>query len=174
MTYERIVLFGRPGSGKSTFATKLGQALRLPVFHLDKYFFDANWVERPKKDFLADVDRLVEEDRWIIDGNSLKYAMHTRLQRAQIAVCFMQPFHVCLWRIIKRRFFPNNFDDRAKGCDEKVTRMLIEYTWSYPERIRDMEECILPLYPKLPFFICQNEADLADVERILTTNETEG
>ena len=35
---NRIMVFGRPESGKSTFATKLGAALGIPVHHLDRHF----------------------------------------------------------------------------------------------------------------------------------------
>jgi adenylate kinase family enzyme len=44
--YIRICIFGRPGSGKSTFAHKLHLKTGLPLYHLDRYFFVANWVER--------------------------------------------------------------------------------------------------------------------------------
>jgi adenylate kinase family enzyme len=38
-SFKRIMIFGRPGSGKSTFATWLSRALNLPLHHLDKHFY---------------------------------------------------------------------------------------------------------------------------------------
>ena len=38
---QRIMIFGRPGSGKSTFAVELALKLNLPLYHLDKYFVTA-------------------------------------------------------------------------------------------------------------------------------------
>jgi adenylate kinase family enzyme len=49
---KRIMIFGIPGSGKSTFAAKLSQQLGLPLFHLDKYFFTRDWQERDYDEFL--------------------------------------------------------------------------------------------------------------------------
>ena len=37
---KRIALIGLPGSGKSTFAVKLGKRLAIPVHHLDKHMFE--------------------------------------------------------------------------------------------------------------------------------------
>ena len=49
---KRIMIFGLPGSGKSTFAVRLARLLHLPVVHLDKYFFIHNWNKRDHEDFL--------------------------------------------------------------------------------------------------------------------------
>lgn len=35
---QRIMIMGRPGSGKSTFSIKLQTMLNIPLFHLDKHF----------------------------------------------------------------------------------------------------------------------------------------
>ncbi len=35
---ERVVVLGRGGAGKTTFAVQLGQLLGLPVLELDRYF----------------------------------------------------------------------------------------------------------------------------------------
>lgn len=49
---NKIMVFGLPGSGKSTFATKLAQSLNLPIYHLDRHFYVENWVERDYQEFL--------------------------------------------------------------------------------------------------------------------------
>jgi len=49
---KKIMIFGRPGSGKSTFALDLQKMLNIPLRHLGKYFFRDNWVERDYDEFL--------------------------------------------------------------------------------------------------------------------------
>lgn len=49
---KKVMIMGRPGSGKSTCSIQLQQILDIPLFHLDKYFFEANWVPRNYQDFL--------------------------------------------------------------------------------------------------------------------------
>lgn len=66
------MIIGRPGSGKSTFSIMLQKSLNIPLFHLDKYFFIADWVPREYEDFLSLQKELVAKPCWIIDGNSSK------------------------------------------------------------------------------------------------------
>ena len=40
------------GVGKSTFARKLGEALKINVYHLDTLYWKRNWVEATLEDFL--------------------------------------------------------------------------------------------------------------------------
>jgi adenylate kinase family enzyme len=45
---KRIIIIGSSGGGKSTLARQLGDITGLPVIHLDKVFWNPNWVETPK------------------------------------------------------------------------------------------------------------------------------
>ena len=47
---ERIMVIGRPGNSKSTYTRKLHQRPGMPLHHLDRHFFLANWVERADTD----------------------------------------------------------------------------------------------------------------------------
>ncbi|WP_158617391.1 hypothetical protein [Legionella sp. km772] len=53
------MIIGRPGSGKSTFSVQLQKKLNLPLFHLDKYFFEKNWVERDYQEFLSSQKEMI-------------------------------------------------------------------------------------------------------------------
>jgi hypothetical protein len=66
------MIFGIPGSGKSTVAVKLSGLLHLPVFHLDRYFFIEGWKERDYEEFLKIQKELAEQESWIIDGNATR------------------------------------------------------------------------------------------------------
>ena len=66
------MIFGRPGSGKSTFANKLSKEINTPLYHLDKYFYVDNWIERDYQEFLQVQQDIVNQPSWIIDGNSTK------------------------------------------------------------------------------------------------------
>jgi adenylate kinase family enzyme len=39
---ERIAIVGSGGSGKSTLARTLGEVLHVPVYHLDKLYWQPN------------------------------------------------------------------------------------------------------------------------------------
>ena len=50
---RRVLVLGCPGAGKSTLARSLGEALSLPVVHLDKLWWKSGWVNRTEGEFDA-------------------------------------------------------------------------------------------------------------------------
>ncbi len=46
------MIFGRPGSGKTTFAFQLSQKTGLPLYHIDRHFYIDNWIARDYKGLL--------------------------------------------------------------------------------------------------------------------------
>ena len=86
----RIMIFGCPGSGKSTFALTLHQAAGIPLYHLDKYFYTTNWFERDYAEFLAIQQSLIDTKSWIIDGNCLK-SLAMRYKKADLILYFNYP-----------------------------------------------------------------------------------
>lgn len=59
---SKIMIFGRPGSGKSTFSDALHKQTGLPLHHIDKYYFVENWVERDRQEFLDIQQSIVDTD----------------------------------------------------------------------------------------------------------------
>ena len=47
---ERVAIVGPGGAGKFTFVRSLGEQTRLPVFHLDRFFWKPGWVETPREE----------------------------------------------------------------------------------------------------------------------------
>lgn len=112
---NRIMVFGLPGSGKSTFSTCLAKSLNVPIYHLDKYFFVENWKVREKSVFLKIQQDFVDQSQWVIDGNAMG-SLEMRFQKADAAIYFRYPRFVCMWRLLRRRFQNWHLDDLAQGC----------------------------------------------------------
>ena len=66
---KRVLVIGSGGAGKSTFATRLGARLGLPVIHLDRVYWQPGWVETPKDEWLRKVEEMCAADAWVMDGN---------------------------------------------------------------------------------------------------------
>ncbi|OYZ36510.1 MAG: DNA topology modulation protein [Alphaproteobacteria bacterium 16-39-46] len=159
------MIFGRPGSGKSTFALKLHKATKLPLHHLDKHFFEENWIERDYQEFLNIQQALVDQEAWIIDGNSLK-SLEMRYGRADTALYFNFPIGQCYWRVFKRLFDKNpEIDDRAEGCRETVKMDLLRYIWRVPKRVALYLDFLRETYPNVRFIEIKSKRDLKKLEQ---------
>jgi adenylate kinase family enzyme len=172
MRYKRIMIFGRPGSGKSTFAWELNRLTKIPLYHLDKYFFTSNWNKRDYAEFMQDQISIVNTDSWIIDGNCTK-SLATRYERAEICIYFNYSKLLCVWRILKRMLHDRtHIDDRADDCPEVVRWNLITYLWTFEVRVRDMISNLQRKFPNVKFVEINNSQQLDELKKILA-NENE-
>lgn len=65
----KVAVVGYAGSGKSTFARRLGDALCIPVQHLDQVFYTSNWQERDKGEARDLAEAFLDvNDAWVVDG----------------------------------------------------------------------------------------------------------
>jgi adenylate kinase family enzyme len=169
---KKTMIFGRPGSGKSTFSYELHKILNVPLYHLDKYFFVSNWVPRDFQEFLTIQQSNVNERAWIIDGNSTK-SLEMRYAKADLVLYFNYSRFICLWRILKRlRYKSPKIDDRANGCKERVPLGLIGYMWTFQNRV-DMQLNLFKIkYPNTRFIEIKNDKELRDLRKSFNENSS--
>ena len=103
--YQRVLVIGCPGSGKSTFARRLHELTDLPLCHLDMLFWRADKTTCSKEELSAKLEEVLQTERWIIDGNYSR-TMERRLQRADAVFFFDLPTEMCLDGVRKRRNQP--------------------------------------------------------------------
>lgn len=141
---KRILIIGSSGAGKSTFARHLGKATGLEVIHLDKLFWNPNWVETAKDEWKEKVEKALQGDSWIIDGN-FGGTMEIRLPACDTVIFLDMPRTLCVYRILKRVAFyrRGSRPDMAQGCDEKFDWEFIKWVWNYPARSKPKVEALL-------------------------------
>lgn len=165
--YRRIMIFGCPGSGKSTYAHQLHQQTGLPCHHLDKIFFTANWAEQKTSLFLAQQQTLVQSSQWIIDGNCLD-SLDMRWQKADLVLYFNFSRVRCLVGIAQRILLPNPLIlDRAPGCVDGFNRKLLHYLWHFDQRVEPIIATLRQRYPKTPFTRIQSSRALSAVQTMI-------
>lgn len=154
MRMQRIVIVGSSGSGKSTLTRELGKKLDLPIVHLDKYYWHPGWVSTPTPVWQEKVAELVQDEKWIMDGN-YRCTLDMRLQVADTIVFLDLPRWVCAYRAIKRRIQYRNKPrpDMAEGCQETLFKPdfpeFLLRIWDYPNRAKpDVEKQLLALDPR--------------------------
>lgn len=154
------MIFGKPGSGKSTFAVNVAKNFDFPVYHIDQYFFTNHWKERDKHEFLSILQSQISQNQWIIDGNALTY-LSIRYQKCDLAIYFDLPFCKCLWGVFKRRIFPNKkINDRAPQCPERVSWNLLKYLWNFNKRADQILARLKKNYPNVLLIVVRNRSDL--------------
>jgi adenylate kinase family enzyme len=143
---QRIQILGNSGGGKSTLARELGEALDLPVIHLDSYFWRPGWVSSPLDEFDAKVLELAQADRWIIDGNYSR-TLPERIERADMIIWIDVSRVHALWRVAKRAIMQHGHTrpDMGDDCPEHIDFSFFAFVWNYPNRRgiehRQMMEC---------------------------------
>jgi len=100
---KRVVILGRGGSGKSALAAKLSEITGLPVFELDKLFWQPGLEAMPRAEWVKTQQRLVEQEDWIMDGDLGHYdAVEVRLRAADTIILLDFSLVRCAWQALRR------------------------------------------------------------------------
>ena len=78
---KKVLVLGCSGSGKSTFAIKLHEKTKLPLYHLDNIWWKADRTHISRDEFDEKLSELVSRDTWIIDGD------YSRTYEKRVAAC---------------------------------------------------------------------------------------
>jgi adenylate kinase family enzyme len=108
----------------------------LPVLHLDRLFWRAGWTPAPREEALRELAALVEEPRWILDGNFLAEAGadDRRFGRADTVVFLDLPRRHNLRSVLTRlaRDRGRSRPDLPEGAGESLDVPLLRWIWRYP------------------------------------------
>ena len=99
---KRALVIGCPGAGKSTFARRLRDATGLPLYYLDRLFWNADRTSVSGEAFDAGLAEVLQKDCWIIDGNYTR-TLPRRLERCDAVFFLDYPVEICLEGIARRR-----------------------------------------------------------------------
>ncbi|AFY77151.1 adenylate kinase-like kinase [Pleurocapsa sp. PCC 7327] len=99
---KKVAVFGNAGGGKSTLSKRLSQITGLPLYVLDKIKYRSGGIEVPQEDYKHTHEKILETDRWIIDGFGCMETLWLRLNEADSLVFVDLPLYVHLWWVTKR------------------------------------------------------------------------
>lgn len=118
------------GAGKSTFARKLGDITNLPLYYLDKIWHRPDKTTISKVEFDEKISKLLEEEKWIIDGNYQR-TLEMRLKKCDTAFLLDYPIEICL-----------------SGAKSRIGTKREDLPWLEREFDKDFEEWIIN-FPKV-------------------------
>ena len=131
---KKIIVIGCPGSGKTTFAEKLRDAVHLPLYHLDSIWHKPDRTHISREEFDNALSEIISREEWIIDGNYSR-TVERRMAACDTVILFDLPTQVCIdgitARIGKRR---NDMPWVATELDPALLREVEEFS------IKDLPE----------------------------------
>lgn len=98
---KKIIVIGCPGAGKTTFAQKLCDKTRLPLFYLDAIWHKPDRTHIPREEFDLRLGEILARDAWIIDGNYSR-TVERRMAECDTVFLFDLPVEDCLAGAIAR------------------------------------------------------------------------
>jgi adenylate kinase family enzyme len=142
---QRICIIGPSNAGKSTLAKALGEKLGIPYYHLDQlaHIPGTNWQRRPDPDFVADNDKIIATDTWVIDGN-YSVCIPQRFARATSIIWVDPSLLGSMWRYIVRSYqATQNRAGRLAEATKEFNWSLVHYTFTqYPKKRSDYAQFI--------------------------------
>ena len=66
---RRVSVVGVSGSGKTSLGRRLAAAMAIEYIELDAIFHQPDWAELPRDEFCQRVERAIEAEGWVVDGN---------------------------------------------------------------------------------------------------------
>ena len=140
---QRIWVIGCPGSGKSTLSRQLAERYDLPRFEFDAIFHQPDWAPLPDDEFRAEINKIVAEDRWVLDGNYYERAGDQPRQRVELVVwvdldrflTVRRVFVRTVRRLVRRESLWNgNREPRFGLLDPRPTNNITLWAWKkHPE-----------------------------------------
>jgi adenylate kinase family enzyme len=101
--YNRILIFGRAGTGKSWFGEQLSEKLKIKFYDTD----DISWkkrftIRRSLDERTKRLKSIVKKDKWILAGWVTSYIGPAK-KRADLIIILKANFFVTTYRIVKRQ-----------------------------------------------------------------------
>lgn len=136
--FQKAIIIGCPGAGKSTFARVLRDKTDLPLYYLDMIWHKPDRTTVDRKIFDEKLREIISRDKWIIDGNYGR-TLEMRIQSCETIFLLDFPVAECL-----------------AGVESRIGKQRVDMPWTeteFDEKFRqwiiDFPQNELPVIYKL-------------------------
>ena len=155
---RKVIVIGCPGAGKSVFSIALHALEELPLFHLDRLYWNADKTTAEKAVFLGRLQSVLDTDAWIIDGNYAS-TMEMRMNACDTVFFLDYPVEVCLEGIRQRRGKPR---PDMPWIEEEEDEELTAFVREYQEKQRPAVMALLERHREKQIIIFRSRREASD------------
>ena len=99
---KKVTVFGKPGSGKSTFSKNLASATGIQLYPLDSIEYKENGEHVDRAIYDKEHEKILSSESWVIDGFGPIDSFNKRLEVADTLIYIDLPYIVSYWLVTKR------------------------------------------------------------------------
>ena len=99
---KKIMVFGKPGSGKSALSKSLAAATGIKLHQLDSIVYKSNGEMVERKTYDRQHEDILSSNSWIIDGFGPVDSFNLRLEAADTLIYIDLPYVISYWFVTKR------------------------------------------------------------------------
>lgn len=146
----KIMIIGSPGAGKSTFARKLRDITKLPLYYLDMIWHKPDQTNISREEFDTQLNEIIKRHKWIIDGNYQR-TLEVRLRECDTVFLMDFPLEICLLgaqsRIGKKHedlpWVESEFDEEFKQSIIDFPKNQLPQIYELLEKYEENKEMII-------------------------------
>lgn len=166
---KKIIVIGCPGSGKSTFARKLRDVIRIPLYHLDMLFWNEDKTTVTREVLTKRIREVMENPEWIIDGNYAS-TMEIRFEECDTVFFLDYPLEVCLDGIESRKGQPRS---DMPWVEKETDEEFVEYVKTFNENHGHKITELIEKYQDREIIIFHSRKEAEEYLSALKINESE-
>ncbi len=152
---QKIIVIGCPGSGKSTLSRALHNKTGIPLYYLDRMFWNADKTTVEKSVFLERLSSVLKEDKWIIDGNYAS-TMEMRIAECDTVIFLDYSLDVCLAGIRERL---GKYRDDMPWIESEEDKDFIQFVKDFEKKQRPLILALLDKYNNKNTVILKSRAE---------------
>lgn len=127
--FQKAIIIGYPGAGKSTFARILSDKTHLPLYYLDMLWHKPDRTTVDRITFDKKLKKITLKDKWIIDGNYGR-TLEMRIQACETIFLLDFPVEECL-----------------AGAESRIGKQRVDMPWIETEFDEEFRQWIID-FPK--------------------------
>ncbi len=164
---KRVMIVGFSGSGKSTMASKIAEAIGVSATHLDAVHWLPNWTENTVENEIDTLRPVLERESWVIDGNYRKVLFKERMALADTVIFLDINRFQRLYRVFRRyfKYRGGSRPDIGEGCREKIDFEFVKWVlYKGVNRKRYMEilDDLKSAHPEKQIYILKGSGQVRD------------